>query len=734
MSAYLALAAISVLAGFGLLTRLRLPVSPIHRWYLAPGATMLVWAIALGVGVSLGLTLRTLSGPLLALTMVVAILGALDARRAWAAAKPTGLLILAAMPLAVMAMDVAAGLSHYIGGSAGDGWSYVAYGQYLWEWPKGTEGGLAPLHQYAAHLNGARFIASAMLGLFSPLTGAGGDTQAAAGAFVAWTLFVFGASCAASADGLGIRRGWLVLLTATAVISPWVHTAVMIHNYDNLLALSFLPFAMSVVAAAERPGTSVAVLLGALVAATLYTYPEMSPFVGFGLALAVACRAMRDRLWLAWGRTCLLSGALAALLLIPGRADLVWFFWLQLRGATGAAGTRSAEGIFPYLLDFAKWPTAFWGLQTGPGGLHQTALAFAARYVIAASLWILSVVGIVSLLRRRRWDVVLLGLGLSAGAVLMVAQQHYAYGAYKLLLLGNWALAAAVTAGAEAIAARVAASGAGRAVRLAIATVGVLIAIAFFGSFALRQRAFHQRLDPPTAAPFRALTEVEGVIGSAPILVAVDNDVANAWTVYFLRHHAIRLLDYRGYMAMPHLKPLMDRSAAVEITTGSYILSDDGRADGRDVVWQNSRFVLWRFPTSGAPTLVGVSNPNGTERLNGRSFYWIGQGETIIDVVATADGDAALSASLVRGPSLPEVPVRRLRIATATGESQTFTIARDGAQSLIVPVRRGLNRLVVRAARHADRALSAPAARRYGRTDRRCGAGFGNRAPRSPRK
>ena len=63
MSIYLALAAISVLAGFGLLTRLRLPVSPLHRWYLAPGATMLVWAIALGVGVSLGLTLRTLSGP-----------------------------------------------------------------------------------------------------------------------------------------------------------------------------------------------------------------------------------------------------------------------------------------------------------------------------------------------------------------------------------------------------------------------------------------------------------------------------------------------------------------------------------------------------------------------------------------------------------------------------------------------------------------------------------------------
>ena len=187
------------------------------------------------------------------------------------------------------------------------------------------------------------------------------------------------------------------------------------------------------------------------------------------------------------------------------------------------------------------------------------------------------------------------------------------------------------------------------------------------------------------------------MIGSAPVLVSVDNDVANAWAVYFLRRHAIRLLEYRGYMAQPHLKPLMDRAAPVDIASASYVLSDDGRAGGRDVVWQSGRFVLWRIPPSGAAFLVGVANPNGTERLNGRSFYWIGQGETIVDVVATADGAAALSASFVHGPSLPNLPLRRLRVATASGESRIFTIARDGAQSLIVPVRRGANRLVVRA-------------------------------------
>ena len=182
------------------------------------------------------------------------------------------------------------------------------------------------------------------------------------------------------------------------------------------------------------------------------------------------------------------GGALAAFLVIPGRADLARFFSIQL-------GWRPAPRVPALQKAFFRICSTS---RTGPppsGVLVSRArparrCAIANRYVIAAALWILAVVGIVSLVRRRRWDVVLLGLGLSAGAVLLVASQHYAYGAYKLLLLGNWVMAAAVTAGAEAIAARVAASGAGRAVRLAIATVGVLIAIAFFGSFALRRAPF----------------------------------------------------------------------------------------------------------------------------------------------------------------------------------------------------------------------------------------------------
>ena len=96
------------------------------------------------------------------------------------------------LPMLFFAIDFAEGIENFVGSAAGDGWSYVAYGQYLWEVRRGTPGPLAPLLQYATHLSGTRFISSALLGFFSPVTGMAGDTQGAVGVFLAATLFSLG--------------------------------------------------------------------------------------------------------------------------------------------------------------------------------------------------------------------------------------------------------------------------------------------------------------------------------------------------------------------------------------------------------------------------------------------------------------------------------------------------------------------------------------------------------------
>ena len=191
------------------------------------------------------------------------------------------------------------------------------------------------------------------------------------------------------------------------------------------------------------------------------------------------------------------------------------------------------------------------------------------------------------------------------------------------------------------------------------------------------------------------------VLTPEPILVTVDEPLANEWAVYFLRDYLFRLVGYRSYMAQPHVVPWMDRSRAVDLGAVRYVLSDaialdNSQSSGlHDVLWADGPYALWRVPARGAVVLVAVNNPNGSERVDGRSFYWVGKGDTTIDLLATSDGDAVISARFARGPSLPGAAERRLALSANGGAPQLVTIDRDGEFALPVHVRRGENRVLL---------------------------------------
>jgi hypothetical protein len=177
--------------------------------------------------------------------------------------------------------------------------------------------------------------------------------------------------------------------------------------------------------------------------------------------------------------------------------------------------------------------------------------------------------------------------------------------------------------------------------------------------------------------------------------VSVDDDLANEWAVYFLRGHPIQLLGYRGYMAAAHVAPLMEQAAPVDVRVVRYVLSD-GPASAHDIVWAQGPYALWRIPPAGGVFLKAVANPDGLESMNGRPFFWIGGGDTELDLVATSAGEARLSGRFVRGPSLLEHADARLLISSTNGPDQTFTIAQDGVRSFLVPVGAGDNRIHIR--------------------------------------
>jgi hypothetical protein len=164
----------------------------------------------------------------------------------------------------------------------------------------------------------------------------------------------------------------------------------------------------------------------------------------------------------------------------------------------------------------------------------------------------------------------------------------------------------------------------------------------------------------------------------------------------------MQLLAYRSYMALPHVVPVMQQAAAPDLQSIKYVLSDQMLGDEAQsfkpgIVWRQAPYALWRIPPSGTAFLRHVMNPNGAERMNGRSFYWIGGADTELDVFATSAGQAVFSGRFIRGPSLPERTERRLLVSEAGQLGKPVTMTEVGDQSFSFPVHAGENRISVRA-------------------------------------
>jgi hypothetical protein len=82
--------------------------------------------------------------------------------------------------------------------------------------------------------------------------------------------------------------------------------------------------------------------------------------------------------------------------------------------------------------------------------------------------------------------------------------------------------------------------------------------------------------------------------------------------------------------------------------------------------------------------------------MNGRSFYWIGGGNTELDVFATSAGQAVFSGRFIPGPSIPEGAERHLLVVEEGQLEKRVTVTHDGNRSFSFPVRAGENRISVR--------------------------------------
>lgn len=583
---YLLLCFIAIVAGCALLRLFQIKVSS-GFLLLAPVATLSFWSLALGIAGGLRIPIKEIWFLVWGITLFLAFVGV---RRCWIELQSGYLfmVICILLPILTMPSYFLNGLIDYLGSVLPDGWSYIAFGQYLWEYPRGAQGGLAPLYQYAAHLSNTRFVSAGLLGFFSPLVRIG-DTQAASNLFQAWALFSM--ACAVALYWATEKQSTKLSVVATilSVLAGWTVNLVWANNFDNQLALAYLPAfaAMANFLVVEKRRWWL--LFALFSAALLYTYPELAIIILGCAAFFVVTRLWEEK---HAPKTYIQGGVIALgavfLFLLPIQNLLPVFLLGQFQSALSAAG-RPGEGLFPGLAEYNFLPAAIWGLGSEQGFFRSIVGVLDG---VGIALTLVATAGAIVLGRQRRWGLVLTLISLTAVSIYYIVIQRYSYAAYKIILLNWWCLAGVLIVGTDYILNRLRFSS--KAIALALG-----LGIIFFGVDA-HERAIYYRDQSLELSQFSTVNQVKEISHGGPIQILVDDWIANEWAVYYLRDIPVSLTEYRMYMAQAHVVPFMQNASRIDPHIIHYFLTDskfsaqEAASRGWDKKWADGAYLLWQ--------------------------------------------------------------------------------------------------------------------------------------------
>lgn len=713
----------SLFVGLGLISVLRIRPPSQMRFFLAPVMTFTFWSVVPGIGGALGCAVESVAPWLWATSIILMFVGAwsislpalfhtFPPRNQWAQRRETlrhmtirkvmesrffrspsvsfGTTLLfslcVVLPVVVMFRYFLRGIGDDIESIMTDGWSYIAIGQYMWAHARGTEGGLAPLYQFGSIFHDVRYISFSLLGFLSPLIRYG-DTQSASSLMQAWTLFVLACSVALFWRAEQ-RRIWTAFLGITlAVGASWMANVVWADNFDHELALVYMPAIAAVAISLDSRRWSTWFLLGCLTAGALYTYPELAPAIIGGAFIIVLPRFWRERaMWETWLRGLAVTCITALVLNAPVLTTETKFFFSQLAQGTAKSG-RPGEGIFAGLAERRFEFAAFWGL----GGEFSITAHLAARNLAGLLLTILACLGLIILIRQRQWGLAVTAILLSVATLFFIVRQHYSYGAYKFLSLGWWTFAVAVVISLEWIIVRVRFFVA-RIVCGVLASLIVLLPVSQIDNHSAPENNYRHANSANRslrADQYRQVQSITRVVGDQPVLVLVDDWLANEWAIYYLRDQPISVGAYRVYMNQPFSLPAMHRARVVPSDQLRYVLTDvafNGTALHWNLAWSGGPYLLWYTDGTNWSTIAAITDSGGAVPLSGdQQFFWMTQSAVNVRVMAAHAGEVLLNGNFTLGPSLPGVSSRKVLVTTDSGYQQTVLI-HAGRQSVHIPV------------------------------------------------
>jgi hypothetical protein len=758
LARYGIICAIFAAAGAGIIRALRAPIAPGIAALIGPALTQALLACVWGLAVVAGVPIKYVVMPAAVVLIGLAAYGfrswivALRSPpgRAWdtIAWRPIALLAVSLLiPPLVMLPFFVHGLADYFGSGWLDGWAYAALGQYLWNLPRGTEGGLTPIYQFASHTGGRRYGATSGLGLFS-LVFAPGDLQAANGLLRAIAIFAFTSACAAVADVRARRPAALAWLTypyvAMCGLSGWMLDVVWANNYDNTLALSCYPALIALVTLpAVLTTLGGATVLGVMVAGAVHTYPELAP-VMLGATVLVGAetiwrrarrrgagddvpggdvRLSRPRVpgegeWRAPLRTAGAALVIAALLLVPSWRDLSMFFAIQVHNGLALTATANAapppgSGMFPGLLDAHTRLAALLAM-----GGERAPFAASWRLDIAA-IWllVLIVLGLWRLVRQGEIALPVVLVAHAVGAAWLLGHAHYDYGAYKMLLLGWWVAAFAVLTACGWLIDILRTDGVDRthawrqplrAVMGMVAAMSLLIV-----PIVTEARAVSAAREVQTRSlrGYHAIDRLPSLIGQAPIALLSFDELATHWAAYYLRDANLLLAVRNGYVAMPQMQIPMARAHPISAADVHLIVTDADPSlraidtSGWRLAWSAGAFALWDTADQGWGAVTSIRDP-AIFRASPRPRFYIQRGATL-DVLASAPGTLTITGRVAGAPPASDPPCWRLAMRSTSGQTWDLRV-RPGPVTFTVAVPAGASEIAMQGS--AAVSASGPAA------------------------
>ncbi|QFY44484.1 hypothetical protein F6R98_19155 [Candidatus Methylospira mobilis] len=569
------------------------------------------------------------------------------------------------------------GFSDYLGSSALDGWSYASFGEYLRHYPRGSEGGLAPLYQYASHLSGTRYVASAMLGVLIPPWSVGVDTQMTVGALLVISIFSFALALAYAAHTANQRdlNVPVALAVLLGVTGGWLPHALHANNYDNLLALPLAPALFALGSDRNFHGTGKVVLPAILVAASIYIYPELSPLI----VMAYIAGAMDDFV----GQTATNKRArfythakialLALLIVSPYLKDVVRYFGQQLSDAGQITG-RPGEGMMPGLVNYTRIWGAMWGL--GDNGF---------KIGVGILLLPITFTGVYGAAIKKNYSIITYLLVIGALFTVMIVSKHYDYGAYKILLLGWWAIAIVLSAGAKNIWDYVSGFD---TIKLSVCRVIVAaLLVTAIGIWLKQQFMWTREYKYKTAIETR---EARNSIlkNQCAVQVSVFDVTLNAWLVYQLRDVKAIYTEFHGYMDQPHVRALMARSNTPAGGEIQCLLTDAERFTQGEEVWRGDSLKLIRGAIEQQPPGIEINAPNGREKNGGLPFFWLDRKPVTVVLTTSLTETAHIEFEGVAGPSVGGQVKNYPQIIVESTEGRLLTFdASPSARMYTVDVR-----------------------------------------------